>query len=259
MAKKLYKDEKELQKAQTVLKSLLESTPSAMGAGITSSPTTSSAQPNESTTTDTTTVNPTTATTADTTTNIVATTTPSIAFSAADAEKILIAKRDYDQLEGAVNKAVQEKDKLGRAIALETQLHKEIFRWMQAMQELMWPCTEEQVALGRPVGPSVSAPINTTSVLEYNRALLAQLTSLLPVGMTHMERAATLVGIVNLEDVALVLDAFRWMSWTNICLHMLRNPPTTPALRQLIDVTKNMRCIDEKVIKILSGVLQRAG
>ena len=230
-----------------------------MGAGITSSSsTTSSAQPNESNTTDTTTiVNPTTSDT--TTTNIVATTTPSIAFSAADAEKILIAKRDYDQLEGAVNKAIQEKDKLGRAIALETQLHKEIFRWMQAMQELMWPCTEEQVALGRPVGPSVSAPINTTSVLEYNRALLAQLTSLLPVGMTHMERAATLVGIVNLEDVALVLDAFRWMSWTNICLHMLRNPPTTPALRQLIDVTKNMRCIDEKVIKILSGVLQRAG
>jgi hypothetical protein len=179
-------------------------------------------------------------------------------ISAVDAERVGIAKRDVDHLEVAVAKAQQEKESLARAISLETQLHKEVFRWMQAMQELLWPCTDEQVALGKPLGPSAAAPLQTASFLEYNRALLAHLPSLLPVGLQHMERAATLVGIRHLDDVATVLEAFRWMSWTNLCLHMLRLPPTTPALRTLLDACKDMRYTDEKVLKMLTGVLQRA-
>jgi hypothetical protein len=179
-------------------------------------------------------------------------------LSAADAEKVGLAKRDVDHLEVSVAKALQEKEALARAISLETQLHKEVFRWMQAMQELLWPCTDEQVALGKPLGPSAAAPLQASSFLEYNRALLAHLPSLLPVGLQHMERAAALVGIRHLDDVATVLEAFRWMSWTNLCLHMLRLPPTTPALRTLLDACKDMRYTDEKVVKMLTGVLQRA-
>jgi hypothetical protein len=179
-------------------------------------------------------------------------------FTPVDAEKLLTAKREMDQLQLAVAKCAQEKEKLKEAITVETQLHKEVFRWMQAMQELLWPFTEEQVALGMPVGPSEAAPLRTTSVSEYTHALLGQLHMLLPVGLRHMERAAALVGILTLEDVALVLDAFRWMGWSNLCLHLLRFPPTTPVLRRMLDATRNLRYTDEKVIKLLQGVLQRA-
>ena len=139
-------------------------------------------------------------------------------------------------------------------------LHREIFRWMSAMQELLWPGSDEQkVALGRPVGPT--SPLNTNSsvsVLEYNRSILSHLPSLLPVGLVHMEKAAALVGIESLDDVALALEAFRWMSWTNVCLHLLRTPPTTTALRRLLEAPKGMSVADEKIMKLLTGVLQRA-
>mmetsp|Transcript_27861 Transcript_27861/g.46820 ORF Transcript_27861/g.46820 Transcript_27861/m.46820 type:complete len:513 (-) Transcript_27861:81-1619(-) len=166
------------------------------------------------------------------------------------------------------------------------------------MQELLWPSTEEQVVLGQPLGPvgdealhsvllrsggatnpspsptssssssggggenaATTAPTGrgTGTVLAYNRYLLSHLPSLLPIGLVHMERAAALVGILSLDDVVIVLEAFRWMSWVNLCLHMLRLPPTTAALRRLLDVTRGMRCTDDKIIKLLTSVLQRSG
>jgi len=176
------------------------------------------------------------------------------------AERVLNAKREVMQLAANVTKSLQEKEKLSQAIQVETHLHSEIFRWMSAMQELLWPGADEQkAALGRPVGPS--APPNSQSslsVLEYNRAILGYLPALLPVGLVHMEKAAALVGIQTLDDVALALDAFRWMSWTNLCLHLLRNAPTTTSLRRLLDGARGLTMADDKIMKLLAGVLQRA-
>ena len=176
------------------------------------------------------------------------------------AERVLNAKREVMQLAANVTKSLQEKEKLSQAIQVETHLHREIFRWMSAMQELLWPGGDEQkAALGRPVGPS--APLHTQSslsVLEYNRAILGYLPALLPVGLVHMEKAAALVGIQTLDDVALALDAFRWMSWTNLCLHLLRNAPTTTSLRRLLDGARGLTMADDKIMKLLAGVLQRA-
>lgn len=288
IAKKLFKDEKELGKARAALKALVDATPPSAAAAVAaivqdSIPLTGSAPAAVAATA----ASPVMATsagqdaeTAEQQSSAVAAeaggeplaptlgapaSAPALGglglplpFSPADAEKLVAAKREVDQLHSAVMRAAAEKEKLARAVAAETTLHKEVFRWMQAMQELLWPCTEEQVALGAPVGPSSTAPLQTADVLEYTRALLGQLPALLPVGLQHMERAAALVGIVRLEDVALTLDAFRWMGWANLCLHMLRMPPTTPALRRLLDASRGLQFVDEKVLKLLHGVLQRA-
>jgi hypothetical protein len=178
-------------------------------------------------------------------------------------DKLLAAKAEADTMARNWAKSQMEKETLTRAITLETQLHREIFRWMQAMQELLWPSSDEQVALGRPVGPASGAINgggggNDKSVLEYNRGLLAYLSCMLPIGVVHMQRAATLVGIAAIEDVLSVLEAFKWMSWINLCLHFLRFPPTTPALKKLLDAAKPLRYADDKIIKALTGVLQRA-
>lgn len=274
IAKKLFKDEKELVKARAALKALVDAAPPSAAAAVaaivqdsipltapSAAPATAAIagpdsgaaeQQNSPSAADPSAEPPALASA------VPAPAVLGLPFSPADAEKLVTAKREVDQLHGAVLRAAAEKEKLARAISLETQLHKEVFRWMQAMQELLWPCTEEQVALGAPVGPSSAAPLQTADVLEYTRALLGQLPALLPVGLQHMERAAALVGIVRLEDVALTLDAFRWMGWANLCLHLLRMPPTTPALRRLLDATRGLQFVDEKVLKLLHGVLQRA-
>lgn len=288
LAKKLYKDEKELQKVKANLKALLDGTPANSlpsdvlsgaeaalngGLGTTAAPATITSSSASNGATDATdgdgassstvmdgvtssSVLPVGSAAASTTSPAV----PSAVMSGSAVDKIIAARREVEALANTALKAAVEKEKLTKAITTETALHREIFRWMQAMQELLWPSTDEQVALGRPVGPSDAAFSASTdvSVLDYNRALLAHLPSMLPVGLVHMERAAALVGILTLDDVTVVLEAFRWMSWTNLCLHMLRLPPTTTALRRLMDAAKGMRCADDKIVKLLLGVQQRA-
>jgi hypothetical protein len=265
VSKKLFKDEKELVKAKAALKALVDATPPSAAATVSAivqdtvpiSPVVAAAADGSGAQQDPT-AGEASAASAAPAAPALPTTVVGLPFSPADAEKLAAAKREVDQLQGSVARSFTEKDKLGRAIAAETQLHKEVFRWMQAMQELLWPATEEQVALGAPVGPSQAATLQGADVLAFCRGVLATLPSLLPVGLQHMERAAALVGIVRLEDVAVTLDAFRWMSWANLCLHLLRIPPTTPALRRLLDATRGLQFADEKILKLLHGVLQRA-
>lgn len=285
MAKKLYKEEKELLKAKTTLKAAVDSIPAAaltpelvaaLGAGAAAPneqpqhaeappvPAVGEAGPGSSSLLAASSAE---GAQAD---GSLATATAAVGAAAATmltsstAEKILSAKRDVMQMAANVGKTAQEKEKLVRAITTETHLHKEVFRWMSAMQELLWPDDEQKIALGRPVGPTAPPATSNSSssnvnVLAYNRSLLRLLPALLPVGLAHMEKAAALVGIQGLDDVALTLEAFRWMGWVNLCLHLLRNPPTTTALKKLLEAPQVLcpNMADDKIIKLLSGVLQR--
>lgn len=252
----MFKEEKEVAKASLVLKGLLELAPNAAPAATLTPSAVETPCATASTISDQC-VDDVADANGGTPVPVISTSAGS-APTAGSSDKLTTAQREVDQLRAQLAKTVADKEKLGSAIAIETRMHKDIFRWMHAMQELLWPSTDEQVMLGNPVGPTATAPVNSESVLEYNRTILSYLTSMLPLGLQHMERAAALVGIVSLEDVAAVLDAFRWMGWVNLCLHMLRNAPTTPALRRLLDGGKDIKCADEKILKLLNGVLQRA-
>jgi hypothetical protein len=165
-------------------------------------------------------------------------------------------------------KSEAEREALFRSISLETQLHREVVRWMQAMQELLWPTTDEQVYLGRPLGPPPRVMVDDVYTEEeeerglciaaYTKGIMKQLQLLTPLGLVHMEKAASIVGIFAVEDVKYILDIFKWLSWINLTLHLLRLPPTTPALRRILDAVQGLRCADDKVVKLLSAILQRA-
>ena len=79
-----------------------------------------------------------------------------------------------------------------------------------------------------------------------------------PNSSSEGEDAVVVPDISNIEDVQLVLDAFRWMSWCSISLNLLRCPPTTVALRRLTDSASHLRLSDDKVVKLLSGISSRA-
>jgi hypothetical protein len=278
LAKKLYKEEKELLKAKTTLKAAVDAIPAAaltpelvaaLGAAVPNEQQQAEAPPvsavGEAGPGSSSLLAASLAEGAQTDGTLSTATAAATMLTSSTAEKILAAKRDVMQMAVNVGKTVQEKEKLVRAITTETHLHKEVFRWMSAMQELLWPDDEQKIALGRPVGPTAppvtsnSSSSSNVNVLAYNRSLLRLLPALLPVGLAHMEKAAALVGIQGLDDVALTLEAFRWMGWANLCLHLLRNPPTTTALKKLLEAPQVLcpNMADDKIIKLLSGVLQR--
>eukprot|EP01031_Cornospumella_fuschlensis_P045469 gene45469-55643_t len=57
----------------------------------------------------------------------------------------------------------------------------------------------------------------------------------------------------EVEDVYTLLDGFKWVNWCVCTSHVLRYPPPTPILRQLL-ATK-LRFTDEKIIKLLNYML----
>jgi hypothetical protein len=175
---------------------------------------------------------------------------------------------ELEHYHNVLMKSEAEREALFRSISLETQLHREVVRWMQAMQELLWPTTDEQVYLGRPLGPPPRVTVedvhteeeedNWLCIATYTKGIMKQLQLLTPLGLVHMEKAASIVGIFAVEDVKYILDIFKWLSWINLTLHLLRLPPTTPALRRILDAVQGLRCADDKVVKLLSAILQRA-
>ena len=177
---------------------------------------------------------------------------------------------ELEHYHNVLMKSEAEREALFRSISLETQLHREVVRWMQAMQELLWPTTDEQVYLGRPLGPPPRVTVEDVfteddeeeerglCIATYTKGIMKQLQLLTPLGLIHMEKAASIVGIFAVEDVKYILDIFKWLSWINLTLHLLRLPPTTPALRRILDAVQGLRCADDKVVKLLSAILQRA-
>lgn len=97
----------------------------------------------------------------------------------------------------------------------------------------------------------------------------SQPTRLLPLGMEKAYEAAKALSISEIEDVQLVFEAFRYMSWLNILLNCLRRPLPVVVLKMLLTAVQSFSStpsspsttlpwIDEKLIKSLNGILTRA-
>lgn len=85
-----------------------------------------------------------------------------------------------------------------------------------------------------------------------------KMSCLLPPSVQNLYDKANAWQISQVEDVVMVKDAFRWLSWCNLVLHVLRYPASTPLLRHVLDETKSMRVVDDKIVKLLSQVLSKA-
>jgi hypothetical protein len=102
-----------------------------------------------------------------------------------------------------------------------------IIQWMLMLQKIVWPVNEETLSFGIPLGSRLgfTDPIRPNVCPDdCERTLLTSLLTknLLPDGLMTMAHTAIAMNIQDVEDVLLCVDAFRWMSWCNICLHLLR-------------------------------------
>ena len=81
---------------------------------------------------------------------------------------------------------------------------------------------------------------------------------LLPYGMRNALDAAVMLGIAEITDVDTIIESFRWMAWCFYCIHVLRLPPATHTLKNLLKCARPFKLADDKVIRNVSGILQRA-
>lgn len=113
------------------------------------------------------------------------------------------------------------------------------------------------------------SPNTPSSRSSSSQSAFTHPTRLLPLGMEKAFEAAKALNISEIEDVQLVFEAFRYMSWLNILLNCLRRPLPVIVLKMLLASVQSFSSmplspstvlpwIDEKLIKTLNGILTRA-
>jgi hypothetical protein len=170
---------------------------------------------------------------------------------------VKVYRDDIASYEKRVSKLDQELIELSSNMELEGSRRFAIIEWMKAMQKVLWPTSSADLESGRPLGPEHPRDDHK---LGFDRFVQADNRYvLLPDGMCTAADAAISLEIDKVEDVLTILDCFRWMSWCNVSLHLIRVPPTSVALKKVVDVTKLLRMVDDKIIKVFANILSRAG
>jgi hypothetical protein len=127
-----------------------------------------------------------------------------------------------------------EEEELISFFTLTLQQRSQLNDWMISLQSLLWPRALEEEDAGRP------------------------LLGGLPIGIVSAIEQANKFGLDKVHDARVIVDGFRWMTWCFQCLTILRLPPTSRQLKKLLDAAANCRFADDKVLKIISGISQRA-
>ena len=107
---------------------------------------------------------------------------------------------------------------------------------------------------------SFAYPPGTSPTAALSAAAISTTRSkdMLPYGMRNALDAAIMLGIAEIADVETIIEAFRWMAWCFHCLHVLRIPPATHTLRNLLKCARPFKLSDEKVLRTVNGILTRA-
>ena len=170
---------------------------------------------------------------------------------------VKLHREDVANMEKKIGKYNQELEELNTNIELETSRRGAIIEWMKAMQKVLWPTSSADLESGRPLGPEHPRDDHKLGFDRFTQNDNHYV--LLPDGMCTAADAAISLEIDKVEDVITILDCFRWMSWCNISLHLIRVPPTSIALKKIVDVTKLLRMVDDKIIKVFANIVARAG
>ena len=142
---------------------------------------------------------------------------------------------------------------------LEDSRQPEVIVWMQKIQAVMWPANSKDQDLGRPCGRDVIPQEQSFTVEDVqDRALTHLRTNLLPAYLFEMARSGINAGIGDIEDIVTVIEAFRWMSWCNVTLQVIRIPLTTVLLRKLVSAGEGLKMHDEKLLRFFRFLNMRA-
>lgn len=169
-----------------------------------------------------------------------------VATSQAESDRLLV---DRQQIQAA---ALHEEERRGV-----------VSTWMTELTSILAPPVDDTAlsASGAPVTPPMSiVQAGHRATMSWLRSYLATTPAsdrLLPPAVIGLQRRAVEMNIANIEDVAIVLDAFRWMSWCSLGLYLLRFPAPSPLLRRFL-AARPQRCCDEKIVRHLQAIMTRA-
>ncbi len=112
-----------------------------------------------------------------------------------------------------------------------------VTHWMSSANALLRPQTIEEHDQGRPI----AKPFH-----------------ILPTGVNQIIQTAKSKKIYDFEDVFVVCEYFRWISWCYQCIYLLREPPSIKQLADFVNVAKSIQCADERIVKVLQTIHTRA-
>lgn len=142
---------------------------------------------------------------------------------------------EYEVLKQSFKRNQTEEKEVQAMIQLEQSRSSEISDWMESFKDIIWPSSSDTRILGAPLP-----------------------TGELPVGVKKAAVEAERLGISKVEDVVYVLQCFLWMGWCFRCLISIRGPISTNELRRLVNASRSIKFYDDRIVKILVGVLTRA-
>lgn len=144
---------------------------------------------------------------------------------------------ELEVLKASFRRCQQEEKDVISQNALEQSKSNEIVEWMNSMKEILWPATNDVIALAKG-SPLISGE--------------------LPEGVRKAAYDAEKVGISKVEDVIYVVQCFLWMGWCFRCLDSLRGPITTNELRRLVNASRSIKFYDDRIVKVLINILTRS-
>lgn len=142
---------------------------------------------------------------------------------------------EYEVLKQSLKRDQAEEKEVQAIIQLEHSRSSDISEWMQSLKTILWPSSPETHSLG--------APLPTGD---------------LPIGVKRAAVEAERLGISKVEDVVYVLQCFLWMGWCFRCSMSIRGPISTNELRRLVNASRSIKFYDDRIVKILVGILTRA-
>lgn len=178
---------------------------------------------------------------------------------------------DLELLQSELDRLCAERQQLAQQLQLEEERRGLVTAWTGETLRLIAPQTEADLAASI-AGAQPLHPLNPTwrssslatpevppprSHAEAMQVLREQLAVMLPPAAAQLQQKALESGILAVEDVLIVLDAFRWMSWCHLGLFLLRFPPPTTLLRRFV-ASRPAKLCDDKILRHLQGVLAKA-
>ena len=142
---------------------------------------------------------------------------------------------EYEVLKQSLKRNQAEEKEVQAIIELEHSHSSDISEWMQSLKVILWPSSPETLNLGAPLP-----------------------TGELPIGVKRVAVEAERLGISKVEDVVYVLQCFLWMGWCYRCSMSIRGPISTNELRRLVNASRSIKFYDDRIVKILVGILTRA-
>lgn len=178
---------------------------------------------------------------------------------------------DLELLQSELDRLCAERQQLTQQLQVEEERRGQITAWTGETLRLIAPQTETDLqaslAGAQPLHPlnprwrssslANSEEPGPRSHAEAMQVLRDQLSVMLPPAAVLLQQKALEAGILAVEDVLIVLDAFRWMSWCHLGLFLLRFPPPTTLLRRFV-ASRPAKLCDDKILRHLQGVLAKA-